>query len=1617
MVTEPNAETHREKKMRAIDMLNHFINKRSQAKARSVSPPARSWKGAKLPPPDAERPCDEADVSPTPKRRRLAQSSPVRKPVENVRLSMEVQLNLSAPKSPDERLEGSPSTKSVAFSDKLDSSPTQRVISSSPRHTMGRAPSKSILRNPLDLQGGPDHTVDCDKGSVLKLAGRGQQLQDRSADADPKSLEYWELGEVHSMLDPNDLKEFQKIVSGGLEILSSNEQNYVARRFEVYASLNNIIPSNNTRDSLELANRKFDILIDNLQTIEEICLPHLRTEQDKLLAAGTKKNPFGSRIYIQIVRLFGSLLGHYRVMRALTKFPSLRERLREVLDLSKAALTHPDANKVIIGAQYSLLAYEKYGAYFFQKEDVISLVRSVINTKDIQSTNLICEKLHLMRKFLTKYTNVMLEMLPEWLASEVLAKILIDEEAHSLSILQAGIAVILDLLKKSIDSSTTHKNISSCIRNTLAKQVLPEELEGKPVYGEYIKSGTLTLENLIQKQITFLIIGRKEIKFAMDLWLAMMGLLYNTTDELVELSESDIRGWLKLNHICFLSESPSAKFVSLKAWRILSYYCWFHIDGKSLHDDHAMVQLLQRPFEFTASSQTDPEVREGILYYLTGIVFVTCGTSKGHDRNNFKFFWKNLIAPTYYEFIFPSESLQLKSKAVKLLSILINKTEMESSKSSHKEAFPLKVIASVGVSMRDIEPIPTRMVDDAYEMIFDLIGRAISIESLDWISRYDLFCSLLKLLPQGFINEAYLIKFLDLTSLLFSHANKSEDSSAVVSSLVSAIAGPFAHLVFSSEANFKKLILAVQSSTKPEPEISLRLLKELSRKLKGRLSEVTIIKRFLELGDESCKEYASNWVGSVLLPPTLTANEFDCFVDIVELLRSPHAIVALLDLKAKIKNEYEICELLSIDAWSDDQIAGLVKIIVAKCPDSLGSASKQKLKELLPLRFELFGKLFTTLKSLKDDDILAQVIITNPIAMDSVLINENSSLATLLPKNLPRETLSKFAVELPQFHESAQLSIIKWILDMNEPEALFINRGALNKCLFTIETDGQLSHSRKTLVSDVLEKLRQNKSWETLSHFIEDCLIHGQASCIKRFLAQMGDQYLEKLSPVAKAHMADNCERPNSPLNESIKQAYKGHAIDAALHLTAALMKLNKLQALSFSRDEFLAFFIIRAATFTASEQAAAGALFNDFLDLLMSHSDELILFFADGILSFAADGQDPYVLKVLRLLEHRPALKQSLLNDSKKYLALPKKLPRNETLEGEKVGTRTRDSGEAGVSAETISLENAIESGQFGERQEAFIDSEKAADFSNVQVPATQKNSMSTEALKSFASQCEVNSVTSNVVHKRDTSNEARNLTTRTAELTQSAPDEVEEKREMRRDALRETRDAQLGMTELVMGGTMEEKEQTVSPQDGVQGTSRENTSKKVRRITIKSETNDDFTPVETDQDDRFLQAMQHKLERRPDESAIILEQKSQTLPTLQSPASDDIQAPTSSKLRIPIFNSSKLPSVNVKAPENSINTAQKDTIADDGEPEIPQRPLDKNLEELKYREDSISREATPTLRTHFPSKKARRLVSRIRAFTAADLSHLSPEEKRNMRIELLDFLMSLEHESGFYQ
>ncbi|CAI4060473.1 hypothetical protein SUVZ_04G4840 [Saccharomyces uvarum] len=1172
-----------DKKKHTIDRIDQHILRRSQQDAHSSG--NSPWMKAKLPPPPSPqaRMHTQSDLSPTPKRRKLLSPSinennqwDLSESHEHLSLEdensklMQSLPEISAPNSNNV----SPVTKSVAFSDRIESSPIHHVPGSSPKPSPSSKPGKSILRNRM-----PSMRTVSDL-SYNKLQHSQHQLHNgniftspykETTGVDPRTLDYWVSGEIHSLIDNESVSEFKDIIEGGLGILRQESEEYVARRFEVYATFNNIIPILTTKNVNEV-DQKFNVLIVNVETIIETCMPHLQMIQDTLLSFSEKKNPFVIRLYVQMVRFFGAIMSNFKIMKWLMKRPDLVNQLKVIYKWTNKALKNENSNKIIITAQVSFLRDEKFGTFFLSDEEIKPIIDTFTEIIEINSNNLICEKLLLIRGFLSKYPKLMIETVTSWLPGEVLPRIIIGDEVYSMKILITSIVVLLELLKKCLDFVEEHERIYQCvmvspITETINKKFLSRLPLNSNDAGDLNK---ITIGHLLTEQIKYYIVKKNDNKLAMDLWLSMTGLLYDNGKTVYDLISESSKTWFDLNQLCFMNEQPKTRLMSIKVWRIITYCICTKISLKNEEKNERLLSLLQTPFQMTLSHVNDPSAREGIIYHFLGVVYTAFASNKNLSMDMFKLFWDYLIAPIYENFVFNYNSIQLQNVPLTVLHLLIGgkNSDVVPERKNKKHIHSMSVIASEGVKIKDISSLPPSIIKSAYDKIMKVVFQGVRTAMSNVNLTHDLILTSLKHLPEEKKDQGHLEAF---SSLILEVAENNKDKpifceffGAVGSSFIHTFLDLFLRKNDSSLINFN---IRFSQISGPQENITLNLLKDVVRKSRNETSEFVIMEKFLELKDKKTEIYAQNWVGSTLLAPNISFKEFQSLAGIVDQVPNEDSIENFLDLCLKLTFPVNLFALIHVSKWSNDNFIYFIQSYVSKNNNKLDTDLVTLLKTSLPGNTELFVGLLPFLKQNKFMSILEYCIHSNPTLLSYISDLDSDLLLELLP----RSRTSFFVTNIQSFNHAEQLTIICWLLEGEELDQINQNFPEVKNILLHTPAD---ELEKLKIIRELLRLVTKNPIEPLFSELLNFCIDNSIVNNLDEFCETMNDEILSKINPELLLRLLTYRGKPNETLLTVLAGNIGNADSDYKFELLEKIIARKELLILERLKESFFIFLL-----------------------------------------------------------------------------------------------------------------------------------------------------------------------------------------------------------------------------------------------------------------------------------------------------------------------------------------------------------------------------------------------------------------------------------------------------------
>ncbi|SCU89064.1 LAFA_0E15984g1_1 [Lachancea sp. 'fantastica'] len=807
------------------------------------------------------------------------------------RLENAVSLSPTAPLEPKQtkKMRSSPLRKCVAFSDNIESSPPPEAVNSSPRISSQTRPSKSILK----ITDSPVKKVSPRRNRIRHGRPASEHLElgnSESGRCGPLNIEFWVCGEVHSLQDTNSVSEFKGLLTGGLYFMSSTMPAAHSRLFELYATLNNIMPVYVYHTHSEVKDKKISIVINNIDLILSTCTPHLIEHQSALLKT-QKKDPFVSRTYVQIIRFLSFIFSNFRIVKACENNPRFQSSFQRVVECCIVTMGHLYSNKVMITAQLAFLRDEQAGLLDKCALDVSSIIEALTKMKKIESSNLICEKLLLLKQFVTRYTNVMFETVDIWLPAEVLPRLLPNQQFYSSKIASICVSILLDVLKKSL-TDCTNLRVHAALKKPIQSLEIPLDLE----YEDSRKSSSMdsnsTVSQLLLKSVEHFLTEKAEHKLAFDLWLSVVGLLFNSSSGLDKLCSDPINEWLLLNLKYQNAGVESVSGSALRAWRIVTYV----VCTKSVPSTKNVrqIEILLMPFSSARLGNRTDE--NDFLFVLRGILYLALCD---HRPDVFAHNFRNIVKPILLRE--PGSHLsKISSYVLFMLNLLCQPTRIE--KANQKDFNPLKVIASTGVEREDFLQFSSQTYDFHWQMLFKTALRLQALaDASDVESSFQLLAVLVRNTPKSFICKEVIDLCLNSLSdaLECSHVDVRSCIVQALSYSMIAFKGSL-WTTFESSLRLKKIIASlVQDSNSSFLEI-LKAVVELTA---GLVPDLEIYDYFLSYDDRSVTSYISNSVCSKIRSSEMSNSTFAALLNIAENISSEELAESVLGICNKVRRD------------------------------------------------------------------------------------------------------------------------------------------------------------------------------------------------------------------------------------------------------------------------------------------------------------------------------------------------------------------------------------------------------------------------------------------------------------------------------------------------------------------------------------------------------------------------------------------------------------------------------------------------------------------------------------------------------------------------------------------
>lgn len=1163
-------------KTKALDLLDRHISQRSSLKKSvpSTGPPNLDLGDSLiLKPEDTETVFQR---SPTPKRSKL--SSLVR-PIAPVQLQ---KWNEDG-RSPF----SSPTRKGVSFSDRIESSPISQQMGSSPikPSSMTKPPVKSILKNaPVD------NFRSENTGRI-----RGSPKKPSHLSIDPFSPDFWIEGEIHNMLDSNNIAEFRKLVEGGISILNNNKM----KDFEVYATFNNIMPHTVGSFINDSMHQKTDVIINNLEALMNISIQVLKNLQDSLLL-GQKKDPFKSRCYVQVVRFLSSLFSNFRVIKHLDGNLVLQQHFKTVLGCMTEVLTHINTNKAMVIYPLTLLEDEKFGQLYLPESHLKILLDSVLEMKEIDSTNVQCERLAVLRQYLQKYNKIMSERLISWFPHEVMIKFVGEDKLASSKILASCNMIILELLRKCISNQKVRILINQ-IDQLDCRAVLEQSCRKGQQNMTSARSINLTIGEALCRKLRQMVTDRVDYKLAMDCWLGMCGLLFNSEENIKDLLNPIGQRWLSVNEACFESEDRNVKNIAIKNRRILNYMILTNMTPESTDKliNH-LVPIVLKPFLIQNVAEYEATIKSAYngLFY---IIFCNCKDLSGL---RFKFLNEVILKPLL-KLIDSKGLIETLGHHTLQLLVKVLKPASDDEKQAQKiiNGFqPLKVISAIGVEISDFESMPINLSVKNWDALVKIVDEIISWEVHD----NHLWCTLLQCIikrtPDSDDREVACRTNLRLCRKMLSHECFPRDST--LEPIIKCLAEKFGFHLFSSDSIFLKDIINMEDFSEQQ---QFQTFKNIFNQVKSSMNHLNLFGVFSSYDNKLISSYIANAVGSMLLPKNMSTSEYENFLAVVNRTPIPEVVDNLFTWLRKTNNWESIATKLNISSWDDDLFANFIPKWIHERKGIWSEETIDMISDSLWQRPRAFRQLAPFLIKCAQKEIIRNTLKKTPEIIDDLTLLGDLSLPEILPLPL---ILSSFNVihkydDVIKTHLFLCASIHKRIDLIKEHFNL------LSDLLMLTDDDVALNNERNSIIDNVMAETIKLRDWELFNSFVDICLARKELYRIVSVFSER--KYAEIIWSNCFATVFSKNDVLDSKLLPKFIESLKHEPSTSSLSILEHLLNAGKHQVFILHKDEIFKFFFDTKPVLSENDKKRIMLLFPKIVDYLMDSEPKLLI----GILKY----------------------------------------------------------------------------------------------------------------------------------------------------------------------------------------------------------------------------------------------------------------------------------------------------------------------------------------------------------------------------------------------------------------
>lgn len=604
--------------------------------------------------------------------------------------------------------------KTVAFSDDLLVSD---LPSSPPRASI---PKKSILKPQPE--------------SVLNSPSpRSEKL--KSDPFSPHSVEFWHSGSIVQVA-PLSTK-LSQLVDGCMHVLQNESFD---RKFEVYATLNNICKTNppltvvklftnkqeQKRGGVNSPRNKTQSSQSYVETIARIAKRDILAIESNLFGDSSYQNddPFSTRVANQALKLANFIL----ITPELNMLLSV-ELAQFYYSHAASMIAKPDISKSLIMPYILILKECRFNAHrkrmVFDNDFPDLILQGLLKMKNFKSSSLVVERMVALKNLLVNFPHTfsMPGNITPWLESLLLTMCDVTSPVYA-KYASIGALTMLEAAR----SFLTYKNVVPSIRKLLDSKVPLTATTFASNYLEFDKE-ILMIDHVVMSLQKLL--DMSEVRLAMDFWTSLILLTCNN-DRSYEKS-SYFTKLIKVHEYCLEYDDTSIREIALSSWNAVTYSlcqeAFKPIKGpksptKEKYDPIAnstKMAILLRPL--TNLNVADDKIAFNALHNIyMGIIYTLGNPIEPLPIHFAQEFWKQIIHDVCIPLYYGKDSTQGRQQyGIKLIKRLLNLNAAGVPKSLDD----MRCLSTEPVFFTEIRPLCRQTIHGSADIILPTL-RAIS---------------------------------------------------------------------------------------------------------------------------------------------------------------------------------------------------------------------------------------------------------------------------------------------------------------------------------------------------------------------------------------------------------------------------------------------------------------------------------------------------------------------------------------------------------------------------------------------------------------------------------------------------------------------------------------------------------------------------------------------------------------------------------------------------------------------------------------------------------------------------------------------------------------------------